>query len=183
MSEATVSPILATASVLVVFVAVALIAAVDVPGAYALRQAVRRHTQHASLAIAGVAVAASLYYSESVGFIPCEFCWYQRIAIYPLAALLLVGVVTRTQLATRYIVTMAGIGLLLAIYHYQLQLFPEQGTVCTGGVPCTLRYVEEFGFISIPFMAGAGFLSILLLQVAQWRANRLNDQWDDEADA
>jgi hypothetical protein len=32
--------------------------------------------------------------------------------------------------------------------------------------------VEEFGFVSIPFMAGCGFLAILILQVAEWRADR-----------
>jgi hypothetical protein len=39
-------------------------------------------------------------------------------------------------------------------------------------VPCSARYVEEFGFISIPFMAGCAFLSVLALQFATIRARR-----------
>jgi hypothetical protein len=59
----------------------------------------------------------------------------------------------------------------LSVYHYQLQLFPDQAQICSGVISCTDRNVEEFGIVSIPFMAGAGFLSILLLQVAEWRAD------------
>ena len=86
----------------------------------------------------------------------------------------MVAVATCSRLDSRYIVTLAGIGLLISVYHYQLQLFPEQAQVCSGQVvSCTVKFVEEFGFVSIPFMAGAGFLTILLLQVAEWRVDYL----------
>lgn len=124
--------------------------------------------------IAAVAMGSSLYYSEVAGFTPCDFCWYQRIAMYPLAVLLLVAVVTRFRIDPRFIVALAGVGLAISIYHYQLQLFPDQAQVCTASaVSCTVRFVEDFSFVSIPFMAGAGFLAILLLQVAEWRVNYL----------
>lgn len=123
--------------------------------------------------VAAVSMAGSLYLSEVADFVPCNLCWYQRIAMYPLAVLLLLSLVTRSRLDARYIVALAAIGLPISIYHYQLQLFPEQGTVCTGIISCTDRNVEEYGFVSIPFMAGAGFLSILLLQLAVWRTERL----------
>ncbi|MEM7737254.1 MAG: disulfide bond formation protein B, partial [Deinococcota bacterium] len=32
--------------------------------------------------IALVATAGSLYFSEVRNFIPCTFCWYQRILMY-----------------------------------------------------------------------------------------------------
>ena len=38
--------------------------------------------------VALVTTAGSLYYSEHLGFVPCELCWYQRIAMYPLAVIL-----------------------------------------------------------------------------------------------
>ena len=46
----------------------------DPPGAAVDRLARRR-----------VAMAGSLYFSESANFVPCKLCWFQRIAMYPLA--------------------------------------------------------------------------------------------------
>lgn len=171
-SEATMSPILASGALAIVFLGLIAVMAADAPAA-AARAFALSHVQKAMFAVAAAATAASLYYSEVVGFVPCEFCWYQRIMMYPLAVILGVTVFTRTRLPARYIVALAFIGLGLSIYHYQLQLFPEQGEVCGEGVSCAGRYVDQFGFITIPFMAGASFLTILLLQVAEWRANRV----------
>lgn len=172
MSESTISPILALLALAAAGGSVALALSAGAPAAVALRGLLLRHGRWMTFAVAAVAVSGSLYYSEGAGFIPCDFCWYQRIAMYPLAVILLVGAVTRDQGVTKYVVPIAAIGLLLSVYHYQLELFPNQATACTSGVPCNVRHVEQFGFISIPFMAGCGFLAILALQFATWRARR-----------
>lgn len=177
------SPILATLSIAVVFAALFLIMGAELRPAYWLRRVIVDHAHKGVFAVAGFAMAASLYYSEYVGFIPCEFCWYQRIAMYPLAVLTGVALVTRTRLASRYVVSLALIGLALSTYHYQLQLFPNQAEVCSGGVSCAGRYVEEYGFVSIPFMAGCGFLTILLLEVAVWRARVVRRAFGETATA
>jgi disulfide bond formation protein DsbB len=179
-TESTVSLILAFASLAVVFAVLLVIFAAELRPAGWLRSLVVEHAQKGSLAVAAVAMAGSLYYSEYVGFIPCEFCWYQRIAMYPLAVLLGIAVVTRTRLASRYVIGMAVIGLALSTYHYQLQVFPDQAEVCSGGVSCAGRYVEEFGFVSIPFMAGAGFIAVLLLEVAEWRSRVARRIWGEK---
>lgn len=163
MGESVVSPVLAAAALTVVVMSLAVLVAVGSPGAYALRGAVDRYGSWAAFAIAGTATAGSLYYSEVAHFTPCLFCWYQRIAMYPLAVVLLVGSIARDRNVWRYVVPIAAIGLLLSLYHYQLEMFPEQATACSSGVPCNVRLVEEFGFISLAFMAGCGFLSILAL--------------------
>jgi disulfide bond formation protein DsbB len=116
--------------------------------------------------IAAVAMAGSLYYSESAGFEPCELCWYQRIAMYSLAAILAIAAVRREQL-TPYVLVLSGAGLLISVYHYQLEWFPDQGSTCEIDNPCSVRIVEEFGFVSLPFMAGCGFLAIAALTVLQ----------------
>ncbi|MBA4181560.1 MAG: hypothetical protein C0506_13300 [Anaerolinea sp.] len=184
-SEQYVSPLLAAASLSVVFLVLFAMLFAELPFAERLRVIIDQHTQKLMFTVAAVAMMSSLYYSEVVGFIPCEFCWYQRIAMYPLAVLLLVAIVTRSRIDSRYIVTLAGIGLPLSIYHYQLQLFPDQVRVCSGIVSCTDRNVNQFGFVSIPFMAGSGFLAILLLQLAEWRVDYLYRRWygGDGADA
>ena len=116
--------------------------------------------------VAAVATAGSLYYSEVAHFEPCRFCWYQRIFMYPLAVILVIAAVRRDREIWRYALPLSAIGLLVSLYHYQLQLFPEQGSgACSSGVPCTVKYVEQFGFATIPFMAGCGFLAIFVLML------------------
>lgn len=175
MSESTVSPIVAVLALLAAAGSVALALSIAAPGAYNLRAFVDERGRWLAFLVAGGAVAASLYYSESAGFIPCEFCWYQRIAMYPLAAILLIAAITRDERAVRYVIPIAVIGLGLAIYHYQLQLFPDQATACSSGVPCNAKYVEEFGFVSIPFMAGCGFIAVIALQIASLRARAVEN--------
>ena len=180
-SEPVVSPILAAASIAVVFGALIAMMAAEIPAAERVREVLDQHAQKLMLSVALVATLSSLYYSEIVEFIPCELCWFQRILMYPLALLLLVAVVSRSRIDPRYIVTLAAVGLPISIFHYQLQLFPEQAAVCSAvTVSCTDRNVEEFGIVSIPFMAGAGFLTILLLQVAEWRVDVLYRRWSSE---
>lgn len=182
-SEATVSPILALSALGIVFVSLLAFTVAELPFAAPLRALVYDHTQKLIFLVAAGAMLASLYYSQVVGFIPCEFCWYQRIAMYPIAVLLLVAIATRSRVSPRYIVTLAAVGLALSIYHYQMQLFPGGGSSCSGPIPCTGKYVEEFGFITIPFMAGCAFLSILVLQFNEWRVERLFKRWDEPGTA
>lgn len=114
--------------------------------------------------VALVATAGSLFYSEVIHFEPCRWCWFQRIAMYPMVVVLLVGAIRREFQVKYYALPLALIGLAMSIYHYLIQTFPalEGGGSC-GAVPCTAKYVDVFGFISIPFMAGAGFIVISVL--------------------
>jgi len=172
MSESTISPILAMGALLTVAGSVTMALGTGAPNATSLRSLLLRYGRWMAFAVAGTAMGASLYYSEVAHFVPCDFCWYQRIAMYPLALVLLIAAISRDDRVVKYVVPLAAIGLALSVYHYQLQLFPEQSTVCTSGVPCTAQYVDQFGFISIPFMAGCGFLSVLALHLGMWRARK-----------
>lgn len=114
--------------------------------------------------VAAVATAGSLIYSEVVHFIPCRLCWYQRIAMYPLAVILLVGAIRREVVARYYALPLALVGFGISVYHYIVQLYPSlEGGSCDPTNPCSARYVEQFGFVSIPFMAGAGFIVVAVL--------------------
>lgn len=59
----------------------------------ALRVAVRPAAPWLAFAVAATAMAGSLYFSEVAGFVPCVLCWYQRIAMYPLAIILLIAAI------------------------------------------------------------------------------------------
>jgi disulfide bond formation protein DsbB len=114
--------------------------------------------------VAFVCTVGSLIYSEVIHFVPCRLCWYQRIAMYPLSIILFVGAIRREALVKFYALPLALIGLVISIYHYLVQVNPSlEGGACDPTNPCSARYVEEFGFISIPFMAGAGFILIAVL--------------------
>jgi disulfide bond formation protein DsbB len=114
----------------------------------------------------------SLYYSEMVHFTPCKLCWYQRIAMYPLAVLLLIAAVRRDRDFWHYAVPMAAIGVVLSTYHYQLERFPHQSPLasCSAEAPCTLVWLWRFHYISIPMMALSGFALIIALLLVTRRA-------------
>lgn len=122
--------------------------------------------------VAVVAMVGSLIYSEVIHFIPCRLCWFQRIAMYPLAIVLLVGALRREAIVRYYALPLSLIGLAISIWHYLVQVYPSlEGGACDPTNPCSARYVEMFGFVSIPFMAMAGFTLISVLLVFYVRAS------------
>jgi disulfide bond formation protein DsbB len=121
--------------------------------------------------VALVTTLGSLYFSEIAHFTPCKLCWYQRIAMYPLAIVLLIAAARRDRRIAWYVVPVATIGALFAAYHTQLQAFPHQhSSFCTLTEPCTVRYVWEFGFVSLPFMALSAFVFIITMTLVATRA-------------
>jgi disulfide bond formation protein DsbB len=120
----------------------------------------------------GPAIAAllgSLYFSEIRGFIPCELCWYQRILMYPIPVLLLIGIFNDDWFLPKYILPLSITGLGVSTYHYLLQNQVFGATACSAGVSCATRYINVFGFITIPLLALVAFLIITVLMLgANW---------------
>lgn len=121
-------------------------------------------------AIATTATLGSLYYSEIADFPPCRYCWFQRIAMYPLAPMLGIAAVTKDRAVKKYAAPLAAIGALLAMNHLRIQWFPEEGGSCSVEAPCSAQWVDVAGFVSIPMMALCGFVAILLLSLSAGRA-------------
>ncbi|MCA0969659.1 disulfide bond formation protein B [Halobacillus litoralis] len=117
-------------------------------------------------AIALAAMAGSLFYSEFMGYEPCELCWYQRILMYPLVLIYGTALWKKNSDVALPGVILSGIGMLVSTYHYLLQKVPGMtlGDAC-GNVSCSAQYVNYFGFISIPFMAGTAFVIIFATHV------------------
>jgi len=122
--------------------------------------------------VALAAMLGSLYLSEVVHLIPCRYCWFQRIAMYPLAIILLVAAYRKDSMARLYAAILATIGLGIASYHRFIQAFPELdgGSCATSGPACSAALIEKFGFVTIPYMSLSAFALILTLL---W-ADRLN---------
>ncbi len=125
-----------------------------------------------ALGIAAVAMVGSLYYSEVAGYTPCELCWYQRICMYPLVAVLAIALIRRDRAGGLYALPLTVVGLGLSIYHYRLQLSGGESSVCDASAPCTFRWVDTFGFVTIPFMAACGFLGVAGLALLSLRSAR-----------
>lgn len=120
-----------------------------------------------------VATLGSLYFSEILGYIPCNLCWIQRIFMYPIVILSTVALIKRNKDIAYGSLYLSGIGMLISIYHYGLQKIPFLGdaTGICGDVPCNLQYINYGGFITIPFLAGTAFIVIF---ISQWILNRTN---------
>jgi disulfide bond formation protein DsbB len=115
-------------------------------------------------AVAVVCTLGSLYYSEVAGFPPCTLCWYQRIAMYPLAVILPIAARRRDPRVAVYAMPVAAIGGVISIYHMLVERFPslESGS-CDPNNPCSIIWVDTFGYLTIPTMALSGFALILVL--------------------
>ena len=123
-----------------------------------------RHPLAWAWVVSLVATVGSLYLSDGVGLIPCLLCWYQRIAMYPLAAVLGVAALRNDPSVWRFALPLPIIGFVISAYHVLLQYQPSVEVVaCTSGAPCSGRYMMVFGFISIPGLAGAAFLFLVAL--------------------
>lgn len=124
--------------------------------------------------VAATAMAGSLWFSEVANYLPCVLCWYQRIAMYPLVLLLLVAMLRRERVIAPYALFLALAGLVVSVYHYQLEWFPDQSSICstTASVPCHVKWFEHFGVATIPFLAGSAFLMVITLMWLAWRNER-----------
>jgi disulfide bond formation protein DsbB len=137
-----------------------------------LVQFLQLYGAYLALVPALTAMLGSLYYSEIAGFFPCTLCWYQRILMYPLSLIILVGIIKQDEYLPSYVLPLSITGIFVSTYHYLLEqgIVPE-GNVCAG-VSCAIKYVEYLGFITIPFMALTAFILITLIMGATAWANR-----------
>ena len=114
-------------------------------------------------AVTTTCTAGSLYFSEIVGYIPCRLCWYQRAAMYPLAALLIWFTVRRTERIAYITAPIAAIGMGISTYHWLFERWPKIDTgVCSADVPCDFVWFEYFGFVTLAFMAFTGFFATIV---------------------
>jgi len=124
--------------------------------------------RHIALLVACVAMAGSLFFSEVLRWPPCVLCWYQRILMYPLALILAIGILRRDRGLHLYVLPFSLLGACVSLYHYVLtktDWLPPPA--CTSGIPCTVDYLNWFGFINIPFLALIAFL-IISVMLATW---------------
>ncbi len=113
-----------------------------------------------------VAIVGSLYLSDVKGFEPCVLCWYQRIFMYSLLPVVIIAILKKEQKIYQYTLPMAILGIIVSTYHNLLYTgIIENAEFCSTGISCTSKYIEYFGFITIPFLAFVGFAVIIILSI------------------
>lgn len=121
------------------------------------------------------AMLGSLYFSEHVGFSPCKLCWYQRIAMYSIAIISFVAALRNDKNIVRYTIVLAPMGLVVSTYHYLLEWYPNLETnVCSLDVPCTAVWFRELGFVTLCFMAGCAFITVIAVSLAIMREQKID---------
>ena len=162
--------------VLVAFLLVVVLSLVWAPARRG-RDAVRGAVDGAELALAWVvalaATAGSLYFSEVAHFVPCQLCWFQRIAMYPLALILLLASVWRDRRGAAYAVGLPLLGGAISAYQLWIEHHPESEIPgCGIGVSCSVRWIEELGYVTIPVLALTAFAAVAGLLVLALRPLR-----------
>src|SRR4051795_5648836 len=115
--------------------------------------------------VAAVATGGSLFYSQIGGAIPCEFCWFQRVLMYPLSILTLLIAVRGDNRAARYLLPLPIVGAGTSIYHMLIErgvIEEHQGCLVTGG-GCSTNWIikHSFGYLTIPTLALTAFLLLI----------------------
>lgn len=115
--------------------------------------------------IASVSTLGSLFFSEIMDLPPCALCWYQRVFMFPLVFILLVGLFPVDKNIVKYALPLAIAGWGFAFYHYLLYtgVIPESIQPCSQGVSCSETYLDLFGFLTIPMLSLISFSVIIAL--------------------
>jgi disulfide bond formation protein DsbB len=87
--------------------------------------------------------------------------------LYPWSVILGIAAWRRDAAIKIYAIPVLCISIVISAYHSWIQWFPPStGTsFCTADAPCTTKFVNEFDFVTLPFMAlsAAVFMIALLL--------------------
>ena len=130
-----------------------------------VRRALWGYEVWSAFVVAAVATGGSLFFSDIAGFVPCELCWYQRICMYPLSILLLLLAVANAHQATRYLLPLPVVGAGVSVYHLLVEnAVVSQSQACLISAPggCATKWIDEFGYVTIPTLALTGFLLVFM---------------------
>lgn len=120
----------------------------------------KKYTFHMGFLVALGATLLSLFYSEIIGYPPCELCWIQRIFLYPQLILFSMELYKKDHSIIDFSIVFAIFGAIVSIYHVYVENGGTKGLACaaidpasTTQISCAVRYIYEFGYITMPIMA------------------------------
>jgi disulfide bond formation protein DsbB len=144
-----------------------------------LRRALEGYELWLVFLVASVATGGSLFFSEVAGFIPCELCWFQRICMYPLSIVSLLAALANERRLARYLLPLPLVGAGVSVYHLLVENgVVKQAQACLLSAPggCATKWIEEFGYVTIPVLALTGFALVFALLLLAATVGR-NAEW------
>jgi disulfide bond formation protein DsbB len=148
MSAATLHDVFSVMAIIALLGALSMVAAKLIPTVATVRYLDGLYRMQLQLAaiVAVTTTAGSLWFSEVEEWIPCRFCWFQRIFMFSSAVILTVAAIRRDRGIKWYAGPLAGIGILASSWHILL----EHGVVqdskqCAATVPCAVPNLISFG--------------------------------------
>ncbi|HEX3099681.1 MAG TPA: disulfide oxidoreductase [Patescibacteria group bacterium] len=137
-----------------------------------MKKFIQDNALYFAFAVALVAMLGSLYFSQIAHFPPCVLCWYQRITTYPLVAIIGFAIYKKSKDILLPAFVLVSIGWVIGLYHNLLyyKILPEAAAPCIAGVSCTTKFIQWFGFVTIPLLALSASTLILILLIIHWKA-------------
>ncbi|HEV7276557.1 MAG TPA: disulfide bond formation protein B [Devosiaceae bacterium] len=126
----------------------------------------------AAWVVALTATLGALFIGEVMGQVPCVLCWYQRIAMFPIVAVLGLGLWLSDPGAWRYGMALALIGVAVAAWHVLVYygLVPQAIVPCTADGPsCSGEAMTLLGTVPLPLLSLGAFTLIAVLLLASRR--------------
>lgn len=119
---------------------------------------IRKHRLYLAWVISLTALFSSLYYGEVLHFEPCRLCWYQRIAMFPMALFLGIAFYKEDFKIARCCMPLIAIGAFLSFYQSMSQIFPtlEITSLCGEATSCTTSGIG-------PYLSFLAFAALLVL--------------------
>ena len=117
--------------------------------------------------VALASTLGALYIGEVLGQTPCQLCWYQRIAMFPLAVILGIACFRDDFSVRLYAIPIALVGAAVSLWHNLLyfDVVPDSIEPCDRTVSCSGEVMVIFGWVPIPVLSLAAFGLILIFSL------------------
>jgi len=116
--------------------------------------------------VAVIATAGSLYFSEVLGLVPCELCWFQRVLMYPLVLVVGVAALENRPGVYRTALPLSVLGAGVAAYHTWFQATADSATCSIGS--CGAVQYQVLG-LTVPNLSLIAFVLVSLSLVVAAR--------------
>lgn len=115
---------------------------------------VRAHYLYFAWILALGGFLLSVYFGEVLNLEPCRLCWYQRIAIFPLALFLGIAAYKNDRRIAMYCLPLVAFGGVAAVYQSLSHIFPSlHSPYLCGANLCAISGIS-------PFLSTAGFAAM-----------------------
>lgn len=143
-----------------------------------MKEFIQKNALYGAFTVSLMAILGSLFFSQIMLLPPCILCWYQRICMYPLVAILGFAIYKKNREMVAPAILLAVVGWIISLYHNLLYfgILPEAVAPCVAGVSCTTEFPGWLTYFPIPAQAFVGFTAVLVGLIIYWKTSKKGDQ-------